>query len=261
MRVKQKLHRKQKGACKSSWSRRGSQKTFTLTILWHLEKACEDLSWNHCTLTPFSSETNAIAERAARGIKEGTSAVFLQSGLGESWWADSMECYCYLRNIQDRLSGGKTPHERRFGSRRDGVPKACQKQAVAGPQGSRTCVCASTFVFRSWHTQERRANERPAMVPSSRRGKYLQSDAQGGKIGLPVEKCMWLPRGTGTTVLTYPCKHEQPAVTGRRRLCARVTGKAGENGQYSAAGLRAHPGQDRQLPDVVTRPRPQQASA
>ena len=26
-----------------------------------------------------------------------------------------MECYCYLRNIQDSLSDGKTPYERRFG--------------------------------------------------------------------------------------------------------------------------------------------------
>ena len=26
-----------------------------------------------------------------------------------------MECYCYLRNIQDLLSDGKTPHGRRFG--------------------------------------------------------------------------------------------------------------------------------------------------
>ena len=26
-----------------------------------------------------------------------------------------MECYCYLRNVQDVLSAGKTPHERRFG--------------------------------------------------------------------------------------------------------------------------------------------------
>ena len=26
-----------------------------------------------------------------------------------------MECYCYLRNIQDLLSDGKTPNERRFG--------------------------------------------------------------------------------------------------------------------------------------------------
>ena len=29
--------------------------------------------------------------------------------------ADSMECYCYLRNVTDLLSDGKTPYERRFG--------------------------------------------------------------------------------------------------------------------------------------------------
>ena len=56
-------------------------------------KACEDLSWNHCTSTPHRSETNGIAERAVRRVKEGTSAVLLQSGLDEHWWADSMECY------------------------------------------------------------------------------------------------------------------------------------------------------------------------
>ena len=39
----------------------------------------------------------------------------LQSGLDEKWWADSMECYCYLRNTQDLLADGKTPCERRFG--------------------------------------------------------------------------------------------------------------------------------------------------
>ena len=78
-------------------------------------KACEDLSWNHCTSTPHRSETNGIAERAVRRVKEGTSAVLLQSGLNESWWADSMECYTYLRNVTDLLSDGKTPCERRFG--------------------------------------------------------------------------------------------------------------------------------------------------
>ena len=46
-------------------------------------KACEDLSWNHCTSTPHRSETNGIAERAVRRVKEGTSAVLLQSGLDE----------------------------------------------------------------------------------------------------------------------------------------------------------------------------------
>ena len=59
-------------------------------------KACEDLSWNRCTSTPHRSETDGIAERAVRRIKEGTSAVLLQSGLDEKWWADSMECYCHL---------------------------------------------------------------------------------------------------------------------------------------------------------------------
>ena len=53
-------------------------------------KACEDLSWDHCTSTPHRSETNGISERAVRRVKEGTSAVLLQSGLDEKWWADSM---------------------------------------------------------------------------------------------------------------------------------------------------------------------------
>ena len=56
-------------------------------------KACD---WNHCTSTPHRSETSGIAERAARRIKERTSAVLLQSGLDEKWWACSMESYCYL---------------------------------------------------------------------------------------------------------------------------------------------------------------------
>ena len=104
-----------KGACKSSWNRSGSLKSFTLTIPWNSGKACEDLSWNHCTSTPHRSETNGIAERAVRRVKEGTSAVLLQSGLNESWWADSMECYTNLRNVTDLLSDGKTPYERRCG--------------------------------------------------------------------------------------------------------------------------------------------------
>ena len=58
---------------------------------------------------------NGIAERAVRRVKEGTSAVLLQSGLNESWWADSMECYTYLRNVADLFSDGKTPYERRSG--------------------------------------------------------------------------------------------------------------------------------------------------
>ena len=78
-------------------------------------KACEDQAWYHCTYTPHRSETHGIAERTVRRVKEGTSAVLLQSGLNESWWADSLECYTFLRNVTDLLSDGKTPYERRFG--------------------------------------------------------------------------------------------------------------------------------------------------
>ena len=63
----------------------------------------------------FTRNPEKLAERAVRSVKEGTSAVLLQSGLNESWWADSMESYTYLRNVTDLLSDGKTPYERRFG--------------------------------------------------------------------------------------------------------------------------------------------------
>ena len=33
-------------------------------------KACDDLSWNHCMSTPHRSETNGIAERAVRRVKD-----------------------------------------------------------------------------------------------------------------------------------------------------------------------------------------------
>ena len=77
-------------------------------------KSCEELSSNNRTAAPHRSETIGFAERAVRRVKEGTSAV-PQSGLDEKWWADSMECFCYLRNVEDLMADGKTFYERRFG--------------------------------------------------------------------------------------------------------------------------------------------------
>ena len=88
---------------------------FCTDISLEFGNVCENLSWNPCASTPHRSETNGVAERAVRRVKEGTSAVLLQSGLDENWWADSVECYTDLRNIQDHLSDGKSPFERRFG--------------------------------------------------------------------------------------------------------------------------------------------------
>ena len=56
-----------------------------------------------------------LLREQVRRVKEGTSAVLLQSGMIESWWADSMQWYTCLRNVTDLLSDGKTPYEKRFG--------------------------------------------------------------------------------------------------------------------------------------------------
>ena len=52
----------------------------------------------------------------------------------------------------------------------DEVPKACPEQAAAESRGSRTCVCANNLMREGGKGE----NTRPAVVPSSRRGKYLQ---------------------------------------------------------------------------------------
>ena len=77
-------------------------------------KSCEDLARKHRTSTPHRSQTNGIAEKAIRRVKEGTSTVLLPSGLDERRWSGSMECCCYLRDVQDLMADGKTPYERRF---------------------------------------------------------------------------------------------------------------------------------------------------
>ena len=55
----------------------------------YFREACEHLQWNRCTSSSQRSGTHGIAERAVRRVKEGTSAILLQSRLGEKWWADT----------------------------------------------------------------------------------------------------------------------------------------------------------------------------
>ena len=101
-----------RGVYESFFSRRRSRKLLTHTTLWNLVEHVKIYHGIivHQRLTVL--RRTVFAERAVRRIKEGTSAVLLQSGLDEKWLADSMECYFYPRNIQDLLSDGKTPHEK-----------------------------------------------------------------------------------------------------------------------------------------------------
>ena len=115
IRAKQKLHKKPQRSLQKFLEPDRNPKVIYTDISLEFGKSCEEVSWNHCTSTPHRSETNGIAERAVHRVNEGTSAVLLQSCLDKEWWADSTECYCYLRNTQDLLSDWKTPYERWFG--------------------------------------------------------------------------------------------------------------------------------------------------
>ena len=60
-------------------------------IHWRLRRAEMD-SWE----ISHRSETHGIAEWTVQRVQDGTSSVLVQSGLQESWWAEAVECYCYL---------------------------------------------------------------------------------------------------------------------------------------------------------------------
>ena len=62
---------------------------------------------HHDTSTSYRSETNGVAERTVRRVKEGTATARVQSGLPEEW------CY-YLRNVHYKMADGKTAFEKRY---------------------------------------------------------------------------------------------------------------------------------------------------
>ena len=92
------------------------------------------------------SETNGIAERAVRRIKRRHLCRIVAIMSGWKWLADSMDCDCFLLNIQDFLSDGKTPYARRFGEPLKGpiihlvrlsnitlfLPKTCRDSTNSG---------------------------------------------------------------------------------------------------------------------------------
>ena len=107
--AKTKLHKKNQRSLQKFLEPERNQKSFTLTMYLEFGKLVKISPGINARSTPSRSETNGIAERAVRRVKEGTSAVLLQSGLNESWWADSMECYTYLRNVQIYFLMGRRP--------------------------------------------------------------------------------------------------------------------------------------------------------
>ena len=76
--------------------------------------ALRELGWCHDTSTPYRSQTNGVAERAVRRVKERTSCALATSGLEAQWWPEAMSCYCFLRNVEDVLKDGFTAYKSKF---------------------------------------------------------------------------------------------------------------------------------------------------
>ena len=80
-----------------------------------LKKATDKLEYSYDTATPHRSETNGVAERAVRRVREGTACALIQSGLSYKWWHYAQETYCFLRNVVDLQADNQTSYRKRFG--------------------------------------------------------------------------------------------------------------------------------------------------
>ena len=81
----------------------GILKSFTLTIPWNLASLVKISPGIIARLHHTDQKQMVLLERAVRRVKEGTSAVLLQSGLKWEMFGWLMACYS-MRNVQDTLA-------------------------------------------------------------------------------------------------------------------------------------------------------------
>ena len=79
-------------------------------------KSCEDLSRKSQNVyTSSIRDQRNCRKSSTKSERRNLSCFSYSQDFYDQWWSDSIECYCYLRNLQDFLRDGKTPWERRFG--------------------------------------------------------------------------------------------------------------------------------------------------
>jgi len=65
-----------------------------------LGAAAKHLGWPMPTSTPGVPETNGLAERMVRKVKENTKCNLSQAGQHKSWWKYAAPCYCFTKNTE-----------------------------------------------------------------------------------------------------------------------------------------------------------------
>ncbi len=64
-----------------------------------LAAACKHLNWRHRNALEGKPETNSVAERAVRTVKEGVRCILSQAGLPPSFWPEACRYFCHAFNI------------------------------------------------------------------------------------------------------------------------------------------------------------------
>ena len=75
------------------------------------ESLCEQNGIIHQTTAPYSPQSNGIAERKNRTLKEMMNAMLISSGLPQNMWGEAVLSANYLLNKVPRKEAWKTPYE------------------------------------------------------------------------------------------------------------------------------------------------------
>ena len=78
-----------------------------------IAKAAKTMRWTAPTSTPGIPQTNGLAERKVRQVKEGGRTNLLQAGLDYSWWPYAVTHHCFARNIG--MHEGDSAYNKRHG--------------------------------------------------------------------------------------------------------------------------------------------------
>lgn len=76
--------------------------------------AMKQLQYSHDCSTPHTPQTNGVAERAVRKVKESTSCALGQSGLSAEWWSEAQNCFCFLYTVTEVMHDGYTSYQSRL---------------------------------------------------------------------------------------------------------------------------------------------------
>ncbi|MCP3878846.1 MAG: hypothetical protein GY701_10710 [Sulfitobacter sp.] len=71
--------------------------------------AARTVGWRCPTATPGVPQTNGLAERMVRKVKEGARCLLVQAGLPPKWWTYAVRAFCFAHNIKMR-NGDYLPH-------------------------------------------------------------------------------------------------------------------------------------------------------